>query len=70
MTELQVKQAIVLAINECKHLGQPIREQIESVIGVDKLATVIARSLTKQGFIEANPPPAGHPQITHPWMTR
>jgi hypothetical protein len=70
MTELQVKRAIVLAINECKHLGQPIREQIESVIGVDKLATVIACSLTKQGFIEASAPQAGHPRITRAGMTR
>ena len=52
MTELQVRRAIINAIDECTYDGQRVRKHIESVIEVEKLATIIARSFTKQGLLD------------------
>lgn len=52
MTELEVRRAIINAIDECKSNGQRIRKRIESVIEVETLATIIARSCTKQGLLD------------------
>jgi hypothetical protein len=57
MTELEVRRAIIYAIDECKSNGQPIRERIESVIAVETLATAIAFSLTKQGLLKVDVAP-------------
>jgi hypothetical protein len=52
MTELEVRREIIYAMDECKYLGQRLRKHIEKVIEVDTLATIIARSFTKQGLLD------------------
>ena len=52
MTELEVRRAIINAMDQCKSNGQRIRKRIESVIEVETLATIIARSFTKQGLLD------------------
>jgi hypothetical protein len=52
MTELQVSRAIINAMDECKVYGERLRKRIEKVIEVEQLATIIARSFTKQGLLD------------------
>jgi hypothetical protein len=52
MTELEVRREIIYAMDECKYLGQRLRKHIESVIDVERLATIIARSFTKHGLLD------------------
>ncbi len=52
MTELEVRREIIYAMDECKYLGLRLRNHIESVIEVEKLATIIVRSFTKQGLLD------------------
>jgi hypothetical protein len=52
MTELEVRREIIYAMDECKYLGQRLRKHIESVMDVERLATIIARSFTKHGLLD------------------
>lgn len=52
MKELEVYRKIINAIDECEYKGKPLRQQLEGAIGVEQLATIVARSFTKQGLVK------------------
>ena len=51
MTELEVRRAIVQAIDAGKYNRKPLRKYIDSGIDVETLATIIAYSFTSKGSL-------------------
>jgi hypothetical protein len=52
MTELEVRREIIYAMDECKYNGKPLREYIDSGIGVETFASQLTWALKKNGALK------------------
>jgi hypothetical protein len=52
MTELEVRREIIYAMDECKYNGKPLREYIDSGIGIETFADQLTYALKKSGVLK------------------